>query len=179
MKIQCGCGQRKIFGFLNIDIDPAVNPDIVDDIRTLSKIDNNSVDYIFSSHNLEHCGRHEYKQVLTRWFEVLRPGGLLRVAVPDLEAVFRYYLETGDSLSMLLGFLYGGQRNNYDYHKCGFDFNLLSNKLIEVGFINVKRYNWKDTEHFFIDDYSQSYLPHMNKGDGTLMSLNVEAYKPQ
>lgn len=33
---------------------------------------------------------------------------------------------------------------------------------------------WKNTEHSQFDDYSQSYIPHMDKINGTLMSLNVE-----
>jgi hypothetical protein len=47
----------------------------------------------------------------------------------------------------------------------------------EAGFKNVKRYDWKKTEHFYVDDYSQAYLPHMDKLNGKLMSLNVEATK--
>jgi len=42
---------------------------------------------------------------------------------------------------------------------------------------NIKRYNWKDTEHSKIDDHSQAYLPHMDKDNGTLISLNVECIK--
>ena len=41
----------------------------------------------------------------------------------------------------------------------------------------MKRYDLRDTEHADIDDCSQAYLPHMDKENGVLMSLNVEATK--
>ena len=53
----------------------------------------------------------------------------------------------------------------------------MTRDLKSVGFRDVKRYDWKKTEHFYIDDYSQAYLPHMDKIRGNLMSLNVEAVK--
>jgi len=49
--------------------------------------------------------------------------------------------------------------------------------LETIGFKNVKRYDWHETEHSHIDDFSQCYLPHMDKENGKLMSLNVEATK--
>jgi len=48
---------------------------------------------------------------------------------------------------------------------------------MDVGFKEVVRYDWRKTEHFYVDDYSQAYLPHMDKTNGKLMSLNVEAIK--
>ena len=40
-----------------------------------------------------------------------------------------------------------------------------------------KENDWRDTEHSELDDFSQSYLPHMDKDNGKLMSLNIEAVK--
>jgi len=52
--------------------------------------------------------------------------------------------------------------------------------LEEAGFNNVRRYDWRETDigHAGIDDYSQAYLPHMDKENGRLMALNVEVDKP-
>lgn len=50
--------------------------------------------------------------------------------------------------------------------------------LEDVGFENVRRYNWRETEHALIDDYSQAYIPHMDKENGILISLNIECSKP-
>jgi hypothetical protein len=98
------------------------------------------------------------------------------VAVPDFEAVARRYLETGD-LNELVGLVCGGQRNQYDFHKMIFDERLLRERLQSAGFTSVSKFDWRKTEHSWLDDYSQAYLPHLNKQNGRLMSLNVEAVK--
>lgn len=77
----------------------------------------------------------------------------------------------------MIGLVSGGQRNEYDFHKMVFDEKLLRERLMQVGFISVKRYDWRQTEHSWLDDYSQAYLPHLDKEKGQLMSLNLEAMK--
>ena len=69
----------------------------------------------------------------------------------------------------------GGQRDQYDFHGMIFDEDLLSMSLLEVGFKNVQHWDWRQVEHGAIDDYSQAYLPHLDKEHGRLMSLNLEA----
>ena len=46
-----------------------------------------------------------------------------------------------------------------------------------AGFSNVERYDWRDFLPPGYDDYSRSYLPHMDFDHGRLMSLNVVAVK--
>lgn len=58
-----------------------------------------------------------------------------------------------------------------------FDFDSLKKVLVDTGFKNVGIWDWRTTEHATVDDYSQSYLPHMDKDNGMLMSLNIEATK--
>ena len=59
--------------------------------------------------------------------------------------------------------------------------NIDLNKAIKTldedhfGLDNVKEWDWRQTEHGQSDDYSQSYLPHMDKENGMLMSLNLQA----
>lgn len=176
MKLHLGCGNKHLDGFLNVDIRKMDGVDLVDDITKLSSIENNSADIIYISHVLEHVGRREYMDVLKRWYDILKPGGVLRIAVPDFEQVVKHYNQHGD-LRILLGFLYGGQNYPQNYHYCTWDFKTLSEDLVAAGFGNVRRYDWKKTEHASVDDFSQCYLPHMDKDNGMLMSLNVEAVK--
>jgi hypothetical protein len=58
-----------------------------------------------------------------------------------------------------------------------FDFPTLEKALLDVGFKEVAVYDWRKTEHSDLDDYSQAYYPHMDKENGKLLSLNVEARK--
>ena len=63
------------------------------------------------------------------------------------------------------------------YHKTTYDFNSLHKLLDKNGFKNIKLWDWKNTSHSHFDDYSQCYLPHLDKDNGELMSLNVECQK--
>jgi predicted SAM-dependent methyltransferase len=178
MKIHLGCGERHIPGFLHID---ALNVPRVDVVCLAERLPfaDGSVSMIYASHVLEHFDRHVYRDVLAEWRRVLMPEGILRLAVPDFAACAAIYYECGleDGLSGLIGLIVGGQRNEYDYHKMVFDEEYLRNDLLAQGFRDVRRWNWRATEHGAIDDFSQAYIPHMRKEDGRLMSLNLEAVK--
>lgn len=176
VKLHLGCGHKHIEGYINIDVRELPEVDEVDDVKALTKFENNSVDVIYASHILEHITRKEYTMVLSRWYELLKEGGVLRIAVPDIEKVFKHYQEHKD-LRLLRGFLWGGQSFGANYHYCGWDYETLSEDLLSVGFKDIERYDWRKTEHSDIDDFSQCYLPHMDKDNGMLMSLNLEATK--
>ena len=49
------------------------------------------------------------------------------------------------------------------------DFESLKKILEDMGMVDIKRYDWRKTEHGKFDDHSQSYLPHMEKERGTLI----------
>ena len=103
-------------------------------------------------------------------------GGVLRVAVPDFEAMVAEYIVSGD-LDIIMGLLYGGQNYEYNFHYQVYDLNRLSGLLQRAGFINIQRYEWRDFLPPEYDDYSRAYLPHMDFDNGRLMSLNVIAVK--
>jgi predicted SAM-dependent methyltransferase len=178
MKLHLGCGSRYIPGFVHVDAYPAPHVDIVGPVERLTLADG-SVSLIYASHVLEHFGRAEYKAVLQEWFRVLAPGGILRLAVPDFATCAAIYYERGleHGLSGLLGLLVGGQRNAYDFHKMVFDEPFLKDELLDIGFREIRRWDWRTTEHAQIDDFSQAYIPHLQKDAGKLMSLNLEAVK--
>lgn len=176
MKLHLGCGTKIIKNYINIDIRENLNCDVVDDIKTLSQFNSSSVDEIYACHVLEHFSRYEYLTVLKRWYEILKKGGVIKLSVPDLEKVFLQY-KNGTSLKKLMGFLYGGQNYEHNYHYVGFDYNTLKEDLEQIGFVDVKIWDWRESEHSDIDDYSQAYLPHMDKTNGMLMSLNIMGIK--
>lgn len=176
MKLHLGCGEKHIPGFVHVDIRDHPHIDFRVPVNALDFASDDSVDLIYASHVLEHFGRHELDQVLREWFRVLRKGGILRLAVPDFGAVSKRYQETGE-LGELIGLVCGGQHNQYDFHKMIFDEKLLRERLRQTGFLSISRYDWRNIDHAWLDDYSQAYLPHMDKQRGQLMSLNLEAVK--
>jgi predicted SAM-dependent methyltransferase len=176
LKLHLGCGTKILDGWTNVDIYCKDSNIVNDDVTKLSLFKDNSVDVIYTSHVLEHVSRHAYKDVLKLWYSKLKPKGVLRIAVPDFEKICNHYLKF-KNIPKLIGLTMGGQRNHYDFHGMIFDESLLRSSLEEAGFIDVSKYDWRNTEHSHVDDYSQSYLPHMDKVNGTLMSLNLEARK--
>jgi predicted SAM-dependent methyltransferase len=183
-KLHLGCGEKKIYGFTNVDIRQDVKPDLVLDITNVSSIYNNSVELIYACHVLEHfpkkpfaMSQKTYKDVLRDWHSALMPGGKLRLAVPDLGKVITSVAEGKIELEKVMSFFYGGEKHDYDFHYWGWNFETLKKDLEEIGFKDVQRYDWRKTEHHYVDDYSQCYYPHMDKQNGVLLSLNVEATK--
>ncbi len=179
VRLHIGCGKRHIPGFVHVDIQEFPHVDHVVQVQELSFAADGSVDLVYACHVLEHFGRIAYMDVLREWYRVLKIGGTLRLAVPDFRACAKIYYERGleNGLSGLMGLICGGQRDEYDFHKMVFDEPFLSTALYAVGFSSVRQWDWRTTEHAQVDDFSQAYIPHLDKENGLQMSLNLEAIK--
>ena len=180
MKLHLGCGWRD-FGedWIHIDDGDYKHLDYKTDITKLPMIKDNSVDLIYVSHVIAYFNRDEIIDVLKEWKRTLKSDGILRLATPDFNTLCELYIGGLIKLDNAVGPLYG--RMDMDgsqiYHKTTYDFDSLESLLIEVGFYDVKCYDWRDTEHAEFDDHSQAYVPHMDKDNGTLISLNIECTK--
>jgi predicted SAM-dependent methyltransferase len=176
MKLHLGCGKRHIPGFFHIDAVEYPHVDHVATIDNLGFIADDSVDLIYNCHVLEHFRRKDVGRVLREWARVLKPGGTLRVSVPDFARLCEVYQRTGD-LNLVIGPIFGRQDYLYNIHYNVFDERSLGELLLDSGYKDVRRYDWRATEHAAIDDFSQAYIPHLDREHGTLISLNVEATK--
>jgi len=107
MKLNLGGGNQKIPGFVNID---RLNGQ---EAYPLPAYADGSVDEIRASHILEHFGHREVPEVLKEWVRVLKPGGVLKIAVPD----FDYLVQHRHDELPLESYLMGGQSDSNDYHK--------------------------------------------------------------
>lgn len=177
IKLHLGCGWRN-FGKEWIHIDGGDYSHLdYHDITSLPYEDN-TVSIIYASHVIEYFDKNEVLNILTEWHRVLMPGGTIRIAVPDFLKLMWVYQDTKD-LNSILGPLFGKMPMGdiTIYHKTVYDFNLLKQLLQSLGFHDIIHYNWKETEHAHHDDHSQAYYPHMDKENGLLISLNVEATK--
>ena len=160
--LHIGCGpkrkDRTSKGFntadwneLRLDIDESVKPDIVGTMTDMSAVESESVDAIFSSHNIEHLYPHEVGIALKEFLRVLKPDGFLIVTCPDLQEVCRLIAE--DKLTepaytspagpiAPLDILYGlrtsmARGNLYMAHRCGFTQKVLTGTLQAAGFTTV------------------------------------------
>lgn len=120
-----------------------------------------TVDEIYCSHVLEHFGKAQIMPVLAEWFRALKPGGRLRVAVPDFDWCVDAY-KAGKPFP-IGDYIVGGQSNEHDFHKVILNEPTLRKILTEVGF-EVLPNRWKPAE---VQDTSSLEC-----------SLNLEAIKP-
>lgn len=176
MKLHLGCGKRD-FGPDWISIDGGKFPHLHSHDITKLPFKNNTVDVIYACHVLEYFDREEVVMVLNEWKRVLKQGGILRLAVPDFLRLTWLYQQT--DLDKILGPLFGkwDMNDKKIYHKTTYDFRGISKLLKEIGFKEVEIYDWRKTDHAQFDDHSQAYYPHMDKENGTLISLNIECSK--
>jgi len=182
MNLHIGCGQRYIPGFIHVDEDEHSHIDYQHTVKQLPFIEDCQVELLYASHVLEYFAPIEAKEVLNEWCRVIKPNGVIRLAVPDFDALLEAYQKDQD-LNKILGPLYGNMKIRIDdgekwiCHKTVYNYSNLKNLLEETGFRNIRKYNWKETIHNDYDDHSQAYIPHMDKTNGLLISLNVEGTK--
>jgi predicted SAM-dependent methyltransferase len=181
LRLHLGCGKRYIPGFIHVDLADFPHVEHRLDLGDLHVFADQSVELIYCAHALEYYDRVEAAALFKEWYRVLAPGGVLRLAVPDFDALSEVYRQSG-ALDLILGPLYGrmeisSDKSNLLYHRTVYDFRSLQRVLADAGFRNVRRYDWRNTIHKDYDDFSQAYIPHMQKDTGILISLNVEAEK--
>ena len=151
MKLNIGDGGIVAPGYVGWDIARG------EDARHISR------DVLFeeirASHMLEHLPQREILGVLREWVARLLPGGVLKIAVPDLKILAEQYL-AGSRLP-IQQYIMGGQVDEYDFHKVVFDHESLSDAMRSAGLIGLR--SWRDD----IEDCSR--LP---------ISLNLAGTKP-
>lgn len=91
--LNLGCGDLCVPGWTNADIAPS-RPDVLAvDISRDLPFEDRRFEAVYCSHVLEHLPRDAAPGLMRECRRILRPGGMLRVAVPDLETIARLYLE--------------------------------------------------------------------------------------
>ena len=91
--VNVGCGSTIHPDWINLDLIPGVPGVIQHNLCSGLPFHDNEVDVVYHSHVLEHLAPDQGERMLTECFRVLRPGGVLRIVVPDLEQIARLYLE--------------------------------------------------------------------------------------
>jgi predicted SAM-dependent methyltransferase len=94
VKLHLGCGTVYKDGWINTDNNSDGNIEKLDFSYDLSRgipLPDNSVDYIYNEHLIEHLTREDGAVFLTECLRTLRTGGVLRLSTPDLDAAIREY----------------------------------------------------------------------------------------
>lgn len=139
IKLNIGCGNKPIKGYVNIDIQ-SKKADIHAEASNLP-FTANSIDVIENYHLIEHMTESDAFTALQHWFSLLKPGGILVIECPDIETVMRKYL-SGDT--KMLYSVYGRHRYAHDSHLWGYSRGSLSKLLKETGFRDIVVLNGTD-----------------------------------
>jgi SAM-dependent methyltransferase len=137
---------------LRLDIDPRMEPDIVADIADMRGVPSESVDAVWSSHNIEHVFAHQAPSVFAEFLRVLRPGGAAFITTPDLQraaeriALGRLEEALYDSDAgpvTPLDMVYGHSREisrgwEEMAHRTGYTAQTLRRRLADAGFVDVQ-----------------------------------------
>ena len=175
MNLHIGAGPIYLEGWINIDISDKYKTDICGDVLTM---DFQDVDVIYACHMAEHLsypeGMVKFLSLCHKW---LKEGGILRLAVPDLElGVYGYYFKKD------LNFLYGDDFKAYYHkdtlcerlnffvkawqHQMCYDYELLSLLLADAGFKVIQK-----------KQANESRIPGFNHDRFISESLYVECIK--
>lgn len=82
MKLNIGCGGRKLDGYVNVDAEPTVKPDVLADLGGPWPFEDNSVDEVVASHILEHLTTPQLFNVMRELYRVCKNGAVTHIAVP-------------------------------------------------------------------------------------------------
>lgn len=142
MKINYGCGESPLEGFINIDTEQndLTKPDIVCDIkRSTLPFKDEEVEVICALHVLEHIEMGHWQRVFLEFHRVLMPNGQLILAYPEFEICAKYFIENHKGArDFWRRTLYGRQHYPGDYHVVPMRTPEVITNLKEYGFANIK-----------------------------------------
>jgi len=151
-RLNWGCGEHPEPGWLNSDVKDVPGIDIVADVRTGLPLADDSIDYITSIHALPELPYQDLVPALEELRRVLKPGGVLRLALPDLErgiAAYQQgdkdYFHVPDEDARSIGAKFVTQMIWYGYSRSLFVHDFIEELLQRAGFARIDRCEYRQT----------------------------------
>ncbi len=172
--LNVGCGPHVNSSFVNLDYYWMPHIDVCWDItKNKYPLENESLNGIYTEHCLEHISLDDFIKNVAEFYRMLRPGGSIRIVVPDGELYFTIYNKklNGEDIKMPFEQDYispmariNGLFRKYG-HKFIFDFETINIVLKQAGFKNIKKekYNigrdgnllidtdWREIESLYVE----------------------------
>jgi predicted SAM-dependent methyltransferase len=144
-KLNFGCGGNHLAGWQNYDAEV--------DIGALLPFDDDSADYIFCEHCVEHIDYYAAICFFQECHRVLKPGGVIRIAVPSIERIAQHANQAYCQLSTRWQNRGANTRGAMHAalfahgHKAAWTASLLKATLIYCGFKNATERGPGDSDH--------------------------------
>jgi predicted SAM-dependent methyltransferase len=152
VRLNWGCGTEPEAGWINSDIKRAPEIDISADILEGLPLADESIDYVVSIHALPELPYPSLVPALMELRRVIKKGGLLRLALPDLDRAIaayrsgdRGYFLIPDEDARTLGGKLAVQMTWYGYSRSLFTVDFVEELMTKAGFTNVHHRAFKET----------------------------------
>ena len=136
--LNLGCGEDIIDKWINIDINPKnekVNK--LDLVRVSENFDSQTIDKIKLSQVFQLFTIDDGTKLLRDCYNMLKPNGELYIQIPNLRKICSFLAESNMNKHYWLQNLYGDQTNIWEFNKSGYDYEMLTNILREIGFKTI------------------------------------------
>lgn len=165
-KLQIGCGSNLLQGWLNTDLNPTRQIAFLDATRRLPFADG-TFSYVFCEHMIEHIAYQKAAKLIREIFRVLRPGGKLRIATPDLRFVIDLYGNKSTLNQEYISWMIDRELQGFEFkldsivinhlmrgfgHKFIYDFETLKMLLEKNGFTNVTRHKPGESDEMHLKE---------------------------
>jgi len=193
-KLQLGAGPNELAGWLNTDRDPETPHAFYLDATHRFPLPGRSFDYVFSEHQIEHLTYRRGLFMLRECFRVLRPGGRIRIATPDLATIgglagselsdeqrryVRWAIETfvPEAPRDLAAFAINNAFRNWG-HRFLYDEPALHHALAETGFTDIRRYLMGESDDDALNGLEAHGVAHGDEAMIRFETMVLEAARP-
>lgn len=194
-KLHIGCGDNYLDGWLNTDGFQRSPKAVYMDATAAFPLQENAWDYVFSEHMIEHIHLIDAYTMLEEAFRCLKPGGIIRIATPDLDNLVKlldplnkdkvaleYIDHLGSSCLPTFDFNSRGIAFNLTLREWGhlfiFDFDTMKGILEKAGFTNVVRREVFKSDHDALSNLEKHGDAIGSEEFNLLETMIVEAVKP-
>lgn len=190
-KLQLGCGDNSLRSWLNSDKN-GIGSVVPIDVTRNFPLSDSSFHYVFCEHLIEHLIQDQGKKMLAEIIRILKPGGKVRIATPDLKFLIDLY--TIQKTTLQKKYIRWTIANNFNRlnqgeesyvinnffnawgHQFIYDFETLKSMLEQTGFIKITRFRPGESRDPNLKNI-ESHWRAIGKDFNSLETFVVEATK--
>jgi ubiquinone/menaquinone biosynthesis C-methylase UbiE len=153
-RLHWGCGPITPYGWINSDIYPHPGVDVPADILAGLPLPANEFDYVVAIHALPEIPIREQQRAIGELHRVLKPGGVLRLGLPDMDKAIRAYLSKDidyfflipDEMASTISGKMITQLLWYSISRCMFTAEFATELVTRSGFRQVQICRFRETK---------------------------------